>query len=128
MDSPVKTDFPITLNGQEYTLYFSLPAIWAFEDTTGEILLGDPRKQEEIIAEFEKKSVRQRLQRITDMLWAGLITRQPELEPKRKEVASWVHLGNAFEIEAKVNEAFSATLPKKPEGSSPLAETTEAQA
>lgn len=124
--SLTQTDFPITLGGKEYMLTFPIQAVWALEDATGQKMLDDTRTKNEIMAEYESMPRRQQMQRVVDMLWAGLITRQPKIT--REEVGSMVFLRDLTWIQAKVIEAFNAsisdgTLQPPDEGSGPLAPT-----
>lgn len=125
--SPLQTDFPVTIGKQEFTLAFPIPAIWAYEDLTGvDITSGkDKRTKEERLAAEADKGSKERLKDAGDLLWAGLITHQPDIT--REDVEPMI-MGLNFrqfaELNAIVIKAFSESLPqaeKEEEGSDPLA-------
>lgn len=123
--SPIKTDFPITLGGKEFTLTYPIEALWAYEDATGETLLGETRTKEEILAEFEAKTARQRMERVIQLLWSGLITHHPDLTVK--QVRSLIFLRDLPSIEPQVVAALQASMPQAVEtesGDDPLATTS----
>lgn len=107
--SPTEVDFPITIRGHEFTLAYPLLALEAYEDETGETLMGDSRSKAEIVAAFEQLPVRQRMDRSLDLLWAGLITHHPEIT--RDDVRRMVFLRDLPAIEPVVSRAFKASLP-----------------
>jgi hypothetical protein len=123
MDSPLQTDFPITIGGKQFTLSFGLEALFIYEDMSGQKVLDDSRTKEEIEAEFNALSNRQKVKRSLDLLYAGLTTHHPELT--RKQVGAMVHLNDLSKIDEQVSAAFKATMPgaeKDGEGSGPLVE------
>ena len=106
--SPERTDFPITLGGKEYTLAFPITAIWALEDATGRKFLDETRSKEEIMVEYEHMSKRKQLEEVVAMLYAGLITHHPDMT--KGKAGSFVFLKNLVAIQAKVVEAFNASM------------------
>ena len=119
--SPLKTDFPITIGGKQYTLSYPIEALWAYEDESGEKLFDETRTKEEIQEAYEKLPVRARMKRTTALLWAGLITHHSDITIK--EVGRMVHLREFSAIQKAVQEAFAATLPSAEDVADPLAET-----
>lgn len=106
-DSPFPPEFFIEIGGKRRRLSYPLPSIFAFEDVSGlDIINRDPKSDN--VSKIN--SVRKRLARAIDLLWAGLIAEDETLT--RKQVANWVTFKNLDEVDAKTGEAFAAYLPE----------------
>ena len=68
--SPLETEFPITLRGQTFTLFYPIEALWAYEDETGASLIGDDTGTKE---EFSLSTLAQRFPErdASELLGAG---------------------------------------------------------
>lgn len=136
-DSPLHTEFPIELGGKTYTLSYPLPALWKFEDVSDVDLFleaeviseGTPEEiaQESARRFSEKlfgKNRRETMERVVQLLWAGLITFHPEMT--MAEVGKFVFVRNLLSLRVKIAEALSASMSQQgeadqEEASAPLA-------
>ena len=125
--SPLETEFPITLRGQTFTLFYPIEALWAYEDETGASLIGDDTgTKEEFEAQLQSLTRRQRIERTIALLWAGLITNHPELT--LKAVSKMVLPKDMPYVEENVAKAYKACWPdlKPEEPGDPLAPSASA--
>jgi hypothetical protein len=124
--SPIPPQVTITLDKERF-LKYPVPAIWKLEDQIGmELTRG---LSEEEVKNLFGTTPRQRMKRVIEYLWAGLITDDPDITIEF--VGNYVTFRNVDEIDRKVGEAFRAYMPelepKKEEeqetAESPLAES-----
>jgi hypothetical protein len=124
-ESPFPPEVKITLD-KERVLKFPVPSIWAFEDLTGIDITGAGIRDEEEFyggTKDQPATLRQRLNRVIDLIWAGLLDDDPEI--KREFVAKFVYLRDIQRLDELCAKAFFAALvsPKaEGENSGPLAE------
>src|ERR1035441_7321723 len=112
--SPTEVDFPITIGGKAYILSFPMLAYWKLAEETGiDLMRSDPRRatkagREEITTEYMAKPMVQRMKDTIDLLWAGLLTHQPQLT--RTQVHAMVFPRDFAAIEAQVIKGHMASL------------------
>jgi hypothetical protein len=137
MDSPIPEKITVMLD-HERDLKYPLPSIFAFEDLTGlPVLEGGVKNAEEFYGGTEGKpaGMRQRIKRICDVLWAGLIRDDASLTREQVEKIVQQQLNDRSaadgllfiqELDERCGKAFFASLAKpkaEAEKTDPLAET-----
>jgi len=120
-DSPFSPDVEVELGGEKFTLCYPIPAIWKLEDLSKMDILGNGLSEDD----FKAMSRRHQLEFVINLVYAGLITKHPEITVAK--VGGMLFLRNMLTVQKKAMEAFTASLPS-PEAEAaqkqdPLAET-----
>ena len=109
-NSPLPPRVTVMLD-RERELKYPLPSIWVFEDLTGlDVLSGGLTTAEEFYGGTVERpaTIRQRMNRVVDMLWAGLLADDPAIT--REFVLKYVYPRDLPALDDKCAKAFLAAL------------------
>jgi len=123
--SPIKTDFPITIGGNEYSLTFPLQALWDLQDEAAQIGIDPGSGMSE--EQMEALPARKQMEWAIAMLRVGLSTHHPQFKTSR-DVARIVFFRDLERVTPIVVQAFNASMPDKATtepGIAPLATTSQ---